>query len=162
MLGCREQALWFWRNYWTDVFFKKFLSGFPSFILGLKAEFRSLRFRFPKKWRRISRNFMEFLFSFWSWRKANNNVGYCVRLGDLILSFFKPKSNYNPKGVRCGGVKHVVMRNKSGKAICSACYQRSKVGECAKCKETKVIQALGLCYCCYQRQRRASMAARPA
>ena len=66
----------------------------------------------------------------------------------------------------CGELKPVTMRTKAG-PICSACYQRGRVGLCARCKEMKVIQALGLCYACYQNQRRASirlanMAAHPA
>ena len=59
----------------------------------------------------------------------------------------------------CREVKPVAMRTEDGKAVCPACYRRSKIGKCAKCKETKTIQALGLCYGCYQSQRRVKMAA---
>jgi len=59
---------------------------------------------------------------------------------------------------QCGKVKPVSTRTGSGKPICYSCYHRSNVGKCAECKEKKIIQALGLCYACYQKQRRANMA----
>ncbi|MEK7124141.1 MAG: hypothetical protein AAB877_00430, partial [Patescibacteria group bacterium] len=58
----------------------------------------------------------------------------------------------------CREVKPVKARTEDGKAVCPACYRRSKVGKCNECKKTKVIQALGLCYGCYQLQRRKNMA----
>lgn len=59
---------------------------------------------------------------------------------------------------KCGEVKQVVIRTNDGKPICENCYQRSRVGKCTGCRKRKVIQAFGLCYACYQSQRRASMA----
>lgn len=49
--------------------------------------------------------------------------------------------------------------NESDKAIC---HKRRKIGKCAECKEARALPAFGLCSACYQRQRRANMAARPA
>jgi len=68
---------------------------------------------------------------------------------------------------KCEEVKPVAMRTKAGKPICPACYQQNRVGRCTNCGQDKVIQACGLCYACYQNQRRASirlanMAAHPA
>ena len=54
----------------------------------------------------------------------------------------------------CDRVKAVVTRNEDGKAICESCHRRGKINKCAECEKTKVIQALGLCYACYQSQRR--------
>ena len=58
----------------------------------------------------------------------------------------------------CGEVKAVQTRTDSGQAVCYACYQNNKVEECLRCREVKVIQALGLCRRCYARQRRAKLA----
>lgn len=63
---------------------------------------------------------------------------------------------------KCGEVKYVKTRTDSGKPICTNCYHRSRVGKCVECKKKKIIQAFGRCYGCYQRQHRASIAARPA
>src|SRR6266567_1809082 len=56
------------------------------------------------------------------------------------------------KCVVCGRLKGVATRTESGKAICLACYRRSRIGKCARCKRTRVIEALGLCYVCYGSQ----------
>ncbi len=70
-----------------------------------------------------------------------------------------PNLHEHKKCSQCGKGTWGKRRNEIGEAICSRCYckghHRCKIGECAKCEETKVIQALGLCYACYQRQRRA-------
>jgi len=75
---------------------------------------------------------------------------------------YRKDPSTHQKCFECGEVKPVKARNETGKAICNNCYQRSKVGKCTECKKTKVIQALGLCRACYQRQWRANLAARPA
>ena len=64
----------------------------------------------------------------------------------------------------CGQQKQVRRIRGTDWLICKNCYKKSKakVGECARCRKTKVIQAFGLCFNCYQRQRRANMAASPA
>lgn len=49
---------------------------------------------------------------------------------------------------------NVIRNRKTGKYRCNACYQRSIRGHCQACKKPKVIQAKGLCYRCYQIQRR--------
>lgn len=75
---------------------------------------------------------------------------------------YRKDSSIYERCLRCGEVKQVVMRTKYGRPICLNCRQRSKVGKCAECGKKKVIQALGLCYGCYQYQRRARMAVSPA
>ena len=81
--------------------------------------------------------------------------------GELICDACRRNPSNHEKCSECGMVKPVAKRNESGKATCSACRNRSNISRCAKCGETKVIQALGLCYGCYQYQRRASTAAGP-
>jgi len=61
--------------------------------------------------------------------------------------------------VYCKEVKPVAVRSKDGKPTCEVCYQQMRVGQCVECKKTRIIQALGRCYACYQGQRRAKMAA---
>jgi hypothetical protein len=56
---------------------------------------------------------------------------------------------------QCGKLKEVRGRTKTGEAICAVCYQHSKTGTCVACGIRGVIQALGRCYRCYQRHRRA-------
>lgn len=46
--------------------------------------------------------------------------------------------------------------NEKGRPLCSKCYKETIFGPCKDCGETRILQALGLCYKCYQRQRRAN------
>ncbi len=92
-------------------------------------------------------------------RNCKSGKAICHNCGQMAR--YRDPSTHE-RCFECGKVKPVAMHNEFGKAICHACYQRSKVDRCAECKETKVIQALGRCYGCYQRQRRVNMAARPA
>ena len=91
----------------------------------------------------------------------NRKTGEAICSRCYQADYYRDFSTYD-RCFSCGKIKQVATRNEAGKAICSVCYRRSKIGECAECKETKVIQAFGLCYGCYQHQRRASMAAYPA
>lgn len=58
---------------------------------------------------------------------------------------------------KCGHIKPVAKYTDDGKPICRNCYHK-KMGFCAKCGKEKIIQALGLCYGCYQKHRRHLMA----
>lgn len=79
-----------------------------------------------------------------------------LKVNVCTLCFRKDAHNQKPRSA-CGDVKAVAAGIKSGQPICHSCYQQSKVGICDECKQTKVIQALGKCYGCYQRKRRSSM-----
>lgn len=60
---------------------------------------------------------------------------------------------------KCGRSKPVAKYTDDGKPMCHTCYNyNKKIGFCAKCGEEKNIQALGLCYGCYQKRRRQYMA----
>jgi hypothetical protein len=62
----------------------------------------------------------------------------------------------------CKQQKGKVLRNrKTGQLICKNCSKRVNVGQCTKCRETKVIIARGFCSTCYQQQRRAKIATQP-
>ncbi len=64
-------------------------------------------------------------------------------------------TSLHEKCLKCDEVKPVARRSETGRAICNTCQQRSRIGSCKECLQTTVIQALGLCYACYQRKRRA-------
>ena len=63
-----------------------------------------------------------------------------------------------PKSIcyKCRQLRPVTKYTDDGKPICHNCCNK-KIGFCSECREEKRIQALGLCYGCYQRRRRRRM-----
>lgn len=56
--------------------------------------------------------------------------------------------------VQCGKRDRIHSHDDDGNPLCQNCYQKSRVGKCDGCGKNKIIQGLGFCYACYQRQRR--------
>ena len=55
----------------------------------------------------------------------------------------------------CNSEKPVAKYSENGLPICHNCNNKKITGACRMCGQEKIIQAMGLCYGCYKKQRRA-------